>query len=125
MRRQTGRNIMPFTRVTKLPALVTAAFISSVAATSALAQDAMGAQYPNRDWLNGGQETPAAKMGLIRAGGAADLSRDRILDANAMRSASDTVRALTMKHRGETYRRIRTGSVPIVMRRSNNVSGAR
>jgi hypothetical protein len=116
---------MPFTRVTKLPTLVAAAFISTVAATSALAQDVMGAQYPNRDWLNGGQETPAAKMGLIRAGGAADLSRDHILNANAMRSASDTMIASTTKHLGETYRRIRTGSVSFVMRRSNKVSGAR
>ena len=116
---------MPFTRVTKSTALVTAAFISTVAATSALAQDAMGAQYPNRDWLNGGQETPAAKMGLIRAGGAADLSGDRILNANEMRSTFDTVRASTTKHLGEPYRRIRTGSVPIVMRRSNDAPGAR
>jgi hypothetical protein len=116
---------MPFTRVTKLTALVTAAFISTVAATSALAQDAMGAQYPNRDWLNGGQETPAGKMGLIRAGGAAGVSGNRLSNANAMRSAFDTVRASTTKHVGEPYRRIRTGSLPIVIRRSTNVSGAR
>jgi hypothetical protein len=58
-----------------------AALLSMVAIPSASAQyadpymqqepAAYQAQYPNRDVLNGGALTPAGRMGLERAGGAA------------------------------------------------------
>jgi hypothetical protein len=56
-----------------------AALLSIVGASSASAQwsymqqepAAFQAMYPNRDVLNGGALTPAGRMGLERAGGAA------------------------------------------------------
>jgi hypothetical protein len=56
---------------------VAAALISTIAATSALAQaamvnpDAFQAEYPNRDPLNGGALTSAGRMGLEQTDGAA------------------------------------------------------
>jgi hypothetical protein len=60
-----------------------AALLSGVAVSSASAQyaepwmqqepAAFQAQYPNRDVLNGGALTPAGRMGLERAGGAAPV----------------------------------------------------
>ena len=52
-----------------------AVLISAISATSALAQEpaAFQAQYPDRDFLNGGALTPAGRLGLERAGGAAGL----------------------------------------------------
>lgn len=60
--------------------LTAAAVLSTIASTSASAQGwfwgqqepgAFQAMYPNRDVLNGGALTPAGRMGLERAGGAA------------------------------------------------------
>jgi hypothetical protein len=63
-------------KMTGLKMLVAAALISTISATGASAQDALSepatfqAMYPNRDWLNGGQLTPAGRMALEQAGGA-------------------------------------------------------
>ena len=66
--------------------LVAAALVSITAVTSASAQlpdwavsnpDAFQAQYPDRDVLNGGELTPAGRMGLERPGGAAPVFRQR------------------------------------------------
>lgn len=62
--------------MTGLKTLVTAALISTISATGALAQAAISepgnfqAMYPNRDVLNGGELTPAGRMALQQAGGA-------------------------------------------------------
>ena len=62
--------------------LIAAALLSMAAVTSASAQlpawaagypGAFEAQYPDRDVLNGGALTPAGRMGLERAGGAAPV----------------------------------------------------
>ena len=62
--------------------VIAAALVSITAVTSASAQlpdwavsnpDAFQAQYPDRDVLNGGELTPAGRMGLERAGGAAPV----------------------------------------------------
>ena len=56
--------------------LVAAALISTISATSALAQAAIGepgafqARYPDRDVLNGGALTPAGRLGLEQPYGA-------------------------------------------------------
>jgi hypothetical protein len=68
--------------MTILKALAAALVLSTVVATSASAQGwffgqqepaAFQAMYPNRDVLNGGELTPAGRMGLERAGGAAPV----------------------------------------------------
>lgn len=53
--------------------LAAAAWLSAVSATSALAQQesARLAEFPDRDWLNGGVLTPAARAGLQGPYGAA------------------------------------------------------
>ena len=62
--------------------LIAAALVSMATVTSASAQldtwansnpDAFQAQYPDRDVLNGGALTPAGRMGLERANGAAPV----------------------------------------------------
>lgn len=62
--------------------IAAAALVSMATVTSASAQlpswansnpDAFQAQYPDRDVLNGGALTPAGRMGLERAGGAAPV----------------------------------------------------
>jgi hypothetical protein len=72
--------------------LIAASLMSMAAITSANAQlpswaisnpDAFQAQYPDRDVLNGGALTPAGKMGLELAHGAAPVFR-----ANHARAAS-------------------------------------
>lgn len=70
-----------------------AVLISAISATSALAQEpaAFQAQYPDRDFLNGGALTPAGRLGLERPGGAAGLPAAS--DAYAgTRSASPAIR---------------------------------
>ena len=59
--------------MTGLKTLVAAALISAFSITSALAGEpqAYAAQYPDRDFLNGGALTPAGRMGLELPGGAA------------------------------------------------------
>lgn len=66
--------------MTVFKSLIVAALVSMTAVASASAQlpawansnpAAFQAQYPNRDVLNGGRLTPAGRMGLERAGGAA------------------------------------------------------
>jgi hypothetical protein len=62
--------------MTGLKMLAAAALLSAISATSALAQQetARLAQFPDRDWLNGGVLTPAARQALERSGGAAGNS---------------------------------------------------
>jgi hypothetical protein len=52
--------------MTGLKTLVAAALLSIVSMTPVLAQQESAhlAEYPNRDWLNGGVLTPAARAGL-------------------------------------------------------------
>lgn len=59
--------------MTDFKALVAAALISAIPATSVLADEpaAFQAQYPNRDVLNGGALTPAGRLGLELPSGAA------------------------------------------------------
>jgi hypothetical protein len=68
--------------MTTFKTLIAAALVSMTTVTSASAQlptwgdynpDAFQAQYPDRDVLNGGALTPAGRMGLERAGGAAPV----------------------------------------------------
>jgi hypothetical protein len=70
------------TTMTTFKTLIAAALLSMTAVTSASAQlpgwavtnpDSFQAQYPNRDVLNGGALTPAGRMGLELAGGAAPV----------------------------------------------------
>ena len=62
--------------MTALKALAAAALLSTISATAALADDpdAFQAQYPDRDILNGGALTPAARAGLVAPFGAAGAS---------------------------------------------------
>ena len=62
--------------------LIAAALVSMTTLTAASAQlpswaatnpDSFQAQYPDRDVLNGGELTPAGRMGLERPGGAAPV----------------------------------------------------
>jgi hypothetical protein len=65
--------------MTGLKTLVATALISTISATSALAQAAISepaafqAMFPNRDVLNGAALTPAGRMGLELPGGAASV----------------------------------------------------
>jgi hypothetical protein len=61
--------------MTGMKTLVAAALLSAISATSAPAQEpaAFAAQNPDRDVLNGGALTPAGRIGLEQAGGAASL----------------------------------------------------
>jgi hypothetical protein len=56
--------------------LVAAALTSMVLTTGAFAQCADCALYPDRDHLNGGVPTPAAKLGLTRQGGTAPAANN-------------------------------------------------
>ena len=65
--------------MTELKMLIAAALISTISATSALAQAAISepgafqAEFPNRDVLNGGALTPAGRMGLELPDGASSV----------------------------------------------------
>jgi hypothetical protein len=68
--------------MTTFKILIAAALVSMTAVPSANAQlpiwadshpDTFQAEYPNRDVLNGGELTPAGKMGLELPGGAAPV----------------------------------------------------
>lgn len=70
--------------MTTFKILIAAALVSMTTVTAARAQlpswattnpDSFQAQYPDRDVLNGGALTPAGRMGLERAGGAAPVFR--------------------------------------------------
>src|ERR1700738_4975417 len=70
------------TTMTTFKILIAAALLSIATVSSASAQlptwansnpDAFQAQYPDRDVLNGGALTPAGRMGLERANGAAPV----------------------------------------------------
>jgi hypothetical protein len=75
--------------MTGLKTFVAAALISTISATSAIAQQPDAAQYPNRDMLNGGEQTPAARMGLGIAGGGPVGNAANNANAHAqMRSAN-------------------------------------
>ena len=76
--------------------LIAAALLSIATVSSASAQlptwansnpDAFQAQYPDRDVLNGGALTPAGRMGLERANGAAPVFRE----ATLMRPAPSSI----------------------------------
>jgi len=82
--------------MTVFKTVIAAALLSMAAVTSASAQlptwgssdpDAFQAQYPDRDVLNGGALTPAGRMGLERAGGAAP-----VFGANNAHAATDMQR---------------------------------
>jgi hypothetical protein len=81
--------------MTRIKTLVAAGLISTISATSALAQAAIAepgafqAQFPNRDVLNGGVLTPAGRMGLELPGGASTANNAFA----AMDSASPSFRA--------------------------------
>lgn len=62
--------------MTGLKALAAAALLSTMSAAAAFADDpdAFQAQYPDRDILNGGALTPAARSGLVQPFGAATPS---------------------------------------------------
>ncbi|SHG20586.1 hypothetical protein [Bradyrhizobium erythrophlei] len=71
--------------MTTFKILIAAALLSIATVSSASAQlptwansnpDAFQAQYPDRDVLNGGALTPAGRMGLERANGAAPVFRE-------------------------------------------------
>ena len=59
--------------MTRLKALVASALVSTILATSALAQEpaAYAAQNPDRDVLNGGVLTPAGRLAREQPGDAA------------------------------------------------------
>jgi len=84
--------------MTGLKTLVAAALISTISATCALAQAAISepgafqAQFPDRDVLNGGALTPAGRMGLELADGAAGVSTGNNAYAR-INSASQAARA--------------------------------
>jgi hypothetical protein len=68
--------------MTSWKTLTAALLLSTIAAAPASAQGwfwgqqepaAFQAMYPNRDVLNGGELTPAGRMGLVRAYGAAPV----------------------------------------------------
>lgn len=85
-----------------LKLLVATALISTISATSALAQEpaAFQAQSPDRDVLNGGALTPAGRI-LERSGGAASLYEANKADAG-IGSASPLSRA--PRHHGRLPR---------------------
>jgi hypothetical protein len=56
--------------------LVAASLTSMVLTTAAFAQCADCAMYPDRDHLNGGVPTPAAKLGVVRPGGTAPAANN-------------------------------------------------
>lgn len=63
--------------MTGLKVIAAAALLSTISATAAFADDpdAFQAQYPDRDILNGGALTPAARAGLVGPFGAATTTR--------------------------------------------------
>jgi hypothetical protein len=77
--------------------LAAALVISGIGATSASAQfsepAAYEAMHPDRDVLNGGALTPAARMGLERPGGVAPI------DANAYQPPDQAIPAHRRHHR--------------------------
>jgi hypothetical protein len=82
--------------MTGLKTFIAAALISTISATatSAIAQQPDAAQYPNRDMLNGGEQTPAARIGLGIAGGGPIGNAATNANAHAqMRSANPSSRA--------------------------------
>lgn len=67
-------------RITIAAALISIATIPSAFAAWSFADQepaAFASMYPNRDVLNGGALTPAGRMGLERAGGAAPMFAGR------------------------------------------------
>jgi hypothetical protein len=84
--------------MTPFKTLIAAALLSIATVSSASAQlptwansnpDAFQAQYPDRDVLNGGALTPAGRMGLERANGAAPvLGAGNAYEATARAAAS-------------------------------------
>jgi hypothetical protein len=63
--------------------LVAASLTSMVLTTAAFAQCADCAMYPDRDHLNGGVQTPAAKMGVVRPSGTAPAANNASNASNA------------------------------------------
>ena len=88
--------------MTGLKALAAAALLSIIPATAALADDpdAFQAQYPDRDILNGGALTPAAREGLVQPFGAAGGGY-RVNGAYAGPNSADP--ALPIRHHGHRH----------------------
>ena len=88
--------------MTGLKMLVAAALISTISATSVLAQEpaAFQAAFPNRDVLNGGALTPAGRMELELRGGAANAYAANNASAG-IGSAGPSFRA---RHDGRRHR---------------------
>jgi hypothetical protein len=78
--------------MTGLKTLAAAVLLSAISATSALAQNESNfrALYPNRDALNGGELTPAGRMGLQLPGGA--VGNPAVNNAYGMGDAGPRVR---------------------------------
>jgi hypothetical protein len=76
---ETMENDMTLFKTLIAAALISVSTIPSAFAWSFMQQEpsAFAAMYPNRDVLNGGALTPAGRMGLERAGGAAPVFTGR------------------------------------------------
>jgi hypothetical protein len=87
--------------MTGLKALAAAALLSTISATAAFADDpdAFQAQYPDRDILNGGALTPAAREGLVQPFGAAGASTPR----GAYAGPTGAGPALPVRHHGHRH----------------------
>jgi hypothetical protein len=70
--------------MTNYKTLVAASLMSIALTSYAFAQCTECAIYPDRDNLNGGAQTPAGKMGLVRPGGAAGV----VVDPNVVNNAN-------------------------------------
>ena len=80
--------------------LVAASLMSIALTSSAFAQCADCAQYPDRDYLNKGAQTPAGKMGLMRPGGAAGSA-----NATNSENSANNARAEVRDHQLRRSRR--------------------
>jgi hypothetical protein len=87
--------------MTGLKALAAAALLSTISATAAFADDpdAFQAQYPDRDILNGGALTPAAREGLVQPFGAAGASRS----SGAYAGPTSAGPVLPIRHHGHRH----------------------
>ena len=86
--------------MTGLKTLAAAVLLSTISATAALADDpdAFQAQYPDRDILNGGALTPAAREGLVSPFGAAGAPA-----SGAYAGPNSAGAALPIRHHGHRH----------------------
>jgi hypothetical protein len=82
--------------------LVAASLMSIALTSAASAQCADCATYPDRDNLNNGAQTPAAKMGLMKPGGAAGSpsTANTANSANNVNNARAEVRSPHLRRSG-------------------------